>query len=475
MAVPTIENNQMIDHIRRILFAEREADLSDGELLERFISGHEEAAVAALVRRHGPMVWGVCRRVLGNDHDAEDAFQATFLVLLRKAGSIRPREMVGNWLYGVAHQTALKARATVAKRQSREKQMNELPEPQAVTKPDLWQDLHPVLDHELSRLPDKYRSVIVLCDLEGKQRKEAARQLRIAEGTLSSRLTTARRTLAKRLARRGVEVSGGVLATVLAERAATACVPPSVVLDTIQAVSLVAAGKAAGAVSINVVTLSEGVVKTMFVTKLKIALVAALAVSVSGLGLTVVSLRALASDQVTTANDVLTTSNRNGNDVKGIETSKAHAVAQSKAGSNAVARGQAADDRKNDPQGTRSGASGSNNAKLQALLTERLKALQQAADRVKQMHKANAISYQEVRQAELRVYKAKLDLCQTTKERVAILEKIAAVYGEMEQHVLQLQQSGQASAGTALEARISRLEAEIAVEREKAKPAESPR
>src|SRR5437667_8558775 len=111
------------------------------------------------------MVWGVCHRVLQSHHDAEDAFQATFLVLLRKATCIAPREMVGNWLYGVAHQTALKARATTAKRRAREKQTMDMPEPVAPPH-DLWPDLQPLLDQELSRLPDDYRVVIVLCELE---------------------------------------------------------------------------------------------------------------------------------------------------------------------------------------------------------------------------------------------------------------------------------------------------------------------
>src|SRR3954466_10480957 len=105
------------------------AGLSDGQLLECYVRTREEAAFAALVHRHGPMVWGVCRRVLSSHQDAEDAFQATFLVLVRKAGSIVPREMVANWLYGVAHQTALKARATTAKRRAREKQVTAMPEP----------------------------------------------------------------------------------------------------------------------------------------------------------------------------------------------------------------------------------------------------------------------------------------------------------------------------------------------------------
>src|SRR5207247_5877772 len=130
------------------------------------------------------MFWCVCRRILRNYHDAEDAFQATFLVFVRKAASILPRGMVANWLYGVAHQTALKARATVAKRAGREKQVATMPEPQSRgqasgVRAQQWQDLQPWLDEELSRLPDKYRAVLVVCDLEGKTRKEAAEQLRV--------------------------------------------------------------------------------------------------------------------------------------------------------------------------------------------------------------------------------------------------------------------------------------------------------
>ena len=152
----------------------------------------DEAAFEALVRRHGPMVLGVCRRVLRNHHDAEDAFQATFLVLVRKAASIVPREMVANWLYGVAYRTALKARSMIARQRVRERQVTEMPEPEAAEPDDCWRDLQPLLDQELSRLPDKYRVPIVLCDLEGKTGKEAARQLGWPEGTVASRLARGR-------------------------------------------------------------------------------------------------------------------------------------------------------------------------------------------------------------------------------------------------------------------------------------------
>jgi RNA polymerase sigma factor (sigma-70 family) len=130
--------------------------LSDGQLLDRFMERREEAVFEAIVRRHGPMVSGVCRRVLGDHHDAEDAFQATFLVLARKAASIMPREKLGNWLYGVAYQTAMKARAKRTKKRGREGQVPDLPEPEAASH-DLRDDLTELLDQELSRLPEKYR------------------------------------------------------------------------------------------------------------------------------------------------------------------------------------------------------------------------------------------------------------------------------------------------------------------------------
>jgi RNA polymerase sigma factor (sigma-70 family) len=278
--------NEVIQCLRSVLLPEG-ADLTDGQLLECFLSRHDAAALEALVRRHAPMVWGVCRRVLGNHHDAEDAFQATFLVLVRKAASIRSRAKVANWLYGVAHQTALKARATRAKRKQRERPMTQMPEP-AVTDPDLWCDLQPLLDQELSRLPEKYRTVIVLCDLEGKTGKEAARHLGCPEGTVASRLARARAMLAKRLARHGFVLSGGALAGALAQQAASAAVTASVMSSTIKAVTLIAAGQAAsGAISAQVATLAEGVMKAMLLNKLKIAseVLVVLAMGLIGAGL----------------------------------------------------------------------------------------------------------------------------------------------------------------------------------------------
>jgi RNA polymerase sigma factor (sigma-70 family) len=267
--MPPSNAAKILRHLRGAVLREG-VGLSDGQLLDHCIHRHDQAAFAALVRRHGPMVWGVCRRVLGNHHDAEDAFQATFLVLVRKAASILPREMVANWLHGVAHLTALKARAAAARRRTRERQVRAMPEPEVIDR-DLWHDLQPLLDHELSRLPDKYRAAVVLCDLEGKTYKEAARQLGCPEGTLAARLARSRALLAKRLAQHGLTISGSAVAVALAENASSACVPAAVASSTVTAVSLLAAGQAAaaGAIPLKVAVLTEGVLKTMLLTKLK--------------------------------------------------------------------------------------------------------------------------------------------------------------------------------------------------------------
>src|SRR5262245_42221523 len=166
----TIELRRILRNLAAARLQEADTGLTDEQLPESYVGSREQEAFAALVHRHGPMVWGVCRRILGHQ-DAEDAFQATFLVLARKAAAVMPREMVANWLHGVACQTALKARATNAKRGARERQVVAMPEP-AVEQPQLSDDVRPLFDLELGRLPEKYRAVIVLCDLEGKTRKE---------------------------------------------------------------------------------------------------------------------------------------------------------------------------------------------------------------------------------------------------------------------------------------------------------------
>jgi RNA polymerase sigma factor (sigma-70 family) len=249
----------------------------DGVLLARFVAGREEAAFAALVRRHGPMVLGVCRRVLRHAHDADDAFQATFLVLAHKAASVLKREALGNWLYGVAYRTAQKLRSNQARRHAREKPMDDLPHPEVW--PAEAQDWRPLLDQELSRLPEKYRAVVVLCDLQGQSRREAARQLRLPDGTLTRRLAAGRKLLAARLSRRGVALAGGALAAALSGGAASAQVSAPLVLATARA----AAGHLA-AVAPAVAVLAQGVLRTMFLTKLKVVVGVVLVVVALGAG-----------------------------------------------------------------------------------------------------------------------------------------------------------------------------------------------
>jgi RNA polymerase sigma factor (sigma-70 family) len=262
--------NRVIGHLRSAVDLRTGAEVTDGQLLAGFLAKHNEAAFAALVCRHGPMVWGVCRRVLGNSHDAEDAFQATFLILVRKAASIASRELLANWLYGVAHRTALNAKTTNAKRRAKERQVPVMPELEAGRR-DSGPELQAFLDQELSHLPDKYRVVIILCDLEGKTRRETARELDLPEGTVAGRLARARAMLAKRLARHRVIVSGGALAALLAQDA-TARVPASLALATIRALGVPAAGRAvlAGSLSDRVVALAKAGLEGMMMTKLKI-------------------------------------------------------------------------------------------------------------------------------------------------------------------------------------------------------------
>ena len=215
------------------------------------------------------MVLGVCRRVLGNAADAEDAFQATFLVLVRKAAAVVPRSQVGNWLYGVAVNTARKAKAMTRNRVIKERQAAERPRPRET--PDDWEQIQAQLDEQLSRLPDKYRVPIVLCDLEGKPLKEAAQQLGCPLGTVASRLSRGRSLLARRLKNSGVLLTSGALAASLTECAASASVPGSLVHSTVKAATLFAAGPtAAGTISATVVALTEGVLRAMLMTRLKI-------------------------------------------------------------------------------------------------------------------------------------------------------------------------------------------------------------
>ncbi len=242
--------------------------LSDAHLLERFAVARDAAAFEILVQRFGPMVFGVCRRILGDVHAAEDAFQATFLVLAQKAPSLSRRSLVGNWLYGVAYRTAKRARADAARRLSHERQAP-MPCRSDTLEQLVWRDLRPVLDEEIHGLPAKYRRPFVLCYLEGRSNEEAARVLGWPVGTLFTRLARARELLRHRLTRRGIGLFGFSVAALLNSEA-TAAVSAALGADTVRAVALFTAGNAAaGAISARAAILAEGVLHAMFLSRLK--------------------------------------------------------------------------------------------------------------------------------------------------------------------------------------------------------------
>jgi RNA polymerase sigma factor (sigma-70 family) len=260
-----------------------EGDQTDAQLLERFVRAADAAALAALVRRHGPMVWHVCRRGSTDAHAAEDAFQAAFLVLLRRAGAIRRPEQLANWLFGVARRTAARARVLAGRHRARE---HPLPDdvPTETGEPDPWSDLRPVLDEELERLPARYRAPLVLCYLEGRTYSEAARALGWAEGTVSGRLARARDILRDRLTRRGLALSAGTLVTVLSGGSSLTAGEWMVCGFRLRAV-LSCAMNEPGALSPGAISLSEGVLRAMWMTKLKLVATACLVTTVLGAGL----------------------------------------------------------------------------------------------------------------------------------------------------------------------------------------------
>jgi RNA polymerase sigma-70 factor (ECF subfamily) len=303
--MPTRRLDGFLGHLRAAAELHGAGGPSDTQLLEAFLARKDEDAFAALVRRHGPMVWGVCRRVAGHVQDAEDAFQATFLVLVRKAAAVVPRALVGNWLHGVALRTALKARTESARRRAKERPMEGVAEPAAAGQ-DLGPDLQRLLDQELDRLPAKYRVAVVLCDLEGKTHKQAARQLGWPVGTLSTRLARARRLLAGRLARHGLAPAAGAFAAALAAGPAPAGVPAPLLSSTIRAATRLAAGRAAaGVVSARVAALTEGVLRAMLLTKLKTlttVLLLGLVLGLGGLGTALLGRPTLAAGRDGTGN-----------------------------------------------------------------------------------------------------------------------------------------------------------------------------
>jgi cytochrome c peroxidase len=280
-AVPS----RTLQMIRRLVEDERARQLSDPHLLKQFSDHRDEAAFGTLLRRHGPMVLDVCRGVLSNEADAEDAFQATFLILAHKAASIRKTASVGSWLHGVAYRTALKARA-----QSATRQKNEAHAPTRTTsEPDdlTWREMQEILHAELTGLAERYRVPLVACYLEGKTQDEAAARLGLAKSTLKERLERGRSLLRARLVRRGLGPAAVLLATAWPSATASAVLPAALASSTIKAASLCAAGHVAArsVISAKVAALTEGVLKPMLLAKVKTAVIPTAAIAVVTIGL----------------------------------------------------------------------------------------------------------------------------------------------------------------------------------------------
>jgi RNA polymerase sigma-70 factor (ECF subfamily) len=279
-------NGQLLDvlrNLRRTALHANGAEATDGELLECYLAQRDQSAFELLLHRHGPMVLGVCRRLLRNEADAHDAFQATFLVFVRKAHCIVPRGQVGNWLYGVAQKTALKARHLNRQRLVKERQAP-VPIPIASTAGDDGQELLVLIDGALGRLPVKYRSALVLCCLEQVPLREAARQLGCPQGTLASRLARGRALLVKRMARLGLSVTSVSLTAAFSQMATQASVPAPLMASTTHSAlaATTAEALAAGLISSQAVALAEAVAHGLAIAKGKLALAAVVATLLLG-------------------------------------------------------------------------------------------------------------------------------------------------------------------------------------------------
>jgi RNA polymerase sigma factor (sigma-70 family) len=253
----------------------------DRRLLRRFVASGDGAAFADLVQRHGPLVLSLCRRLLQDAHDAEDAFQATFLVLAQQAAAIRRPDSLASWLYGVAYRLAGKMRAQAARRRQLERRIADRPAANLAAELT-WRELCAALDEELARLPDHLRTPLLLCYTEGKTQDEAARQLGWPRGTFKRRLERARELVRGRLCRRGLALSAVLTAALLADPAAGAAVPAALVERTVRAAAawVQTAGLAAGGVDGAV----GRVLGALLVTKLLVLFAFTLAVSLFPVG-----------------------------------------------------------------------------------------------------------------------------------------------------------------------------------------------
>jgi RNA polymerase sigma factor (sigma-70 family) len=278
----------VLSYLRKVCAAQTARDLGDGELLARFLANRDDAAFAVLVQRHGPMVFNVCERVLNDSHAAEDAFQATFMVLVRRAAAVKKGKPLASWLHGVARRIALKARGQILTRRHKERQLNVMPRPEPLDDAS-WQELRCILDEEIGRLPEKYRAALVLCYLEGQTYDKAARELGVPKSSLATRLDRARELLRGQLVRRGITLTAGMVAAALGEKALAKPVSALLTIKTAKAAMSIAAGKAvaAGYLSARALVWAEEAMMELGGIKTKLILIvlaAGLAGGGAGLG-----------------------------------------------------------------------------------------------------------------------------------------------------------------------------------------------
>lgn len=443
----------LLQQLRRLTDPDGAEPLSDAQLLRLFIGQGSEDAFTAIVRRHGPLVLRVCRQLLSNAHDADDAFQATFLVLARKAKAIGRGDLLAGWLYGVARRIAVRVRVQAARRHSREQPLMEATA--TTTPPELearehWSMLH----EEVVRLPAKYRQPVVLCYLEGKTLEEAARLLDWPKGTVSGRLARARDLLQRRLTRRGVAVpvAGGV-AVLLGSRSVMAAVPRELLRCSVAAALAFAAGlPAAGVISPTALSLAEGVLQTMFVTKLKIVgaalLVFALAATV-GAGITAAALRQDSAKQSPPEQPKL--------------------PAQAK-----EAAKQAEEEKESDLLNTKPLAADPKDDELHKLMKERFNAAQQEMQSLYEQIKAGRQMTDTVLESAKRLKVAGQELFDNPKEKIAFQEKYVKTTRIVEKIVQSQFDVGTLTFAELQRVRYIRLDAEIELLRLKEKASEKP-
>ncbi len=401
----------------------------DAVLVAAFVSERSESAFRSLAERHGPMVFGVCQRVLKHTQDAEDALQAVFIVLARKAAAIRPPDAVGRWLYGTAVRTARKAKCLRDRRLRRHAEMarKQTIVSHSIVEPNDWQ---PVLDQELTTLPEKHRLPILLCDVMGRSRQEAAAELGINEGTLSSRLARARDLLRSRLVRKGVLPSAGAV-TLGAAEGASAEPSNSLLESTVSA----CCGGATATISHTAIRLAEGVIRSMFLNKLQRSI-------------TIVSLVAILGATAWIGGSYL------------LADSSPPPTKETPVGR---------DDNAKTPPQAKGKPNDRSADRLTELRTARLKALKNQVDGLNARLEAGKDPLTTILDANKKLMEAELALCKTNEQRMAVYEtavKRFKVFEELTQGELE---AGRRTMHEAQEARAARLEIEIMWEQVKSK------